>query len=181
MIRYSIAFCLCFVLHSWLRAELDSARVFPSSLRVWCQIPDAKIARERWSSGGLAGVSEKILQSVQWSQILKNTKIDNHIFLMSTGLQLNEILDALQGELAVGLFEEDGAQRWCLFLDARSEIVAVEILRSNLEKEFVKNGYTRVEKRFGDSYTYSWSQGEKCLLAYAIHVGLGHPTSIPHL
>ncbi|MFN7889408.1 MAG: hypothetical protein ACK5OC_03895 [Pirellula sp.] len=166
-----VVFAICMLSHCWLRAGSESARIFPVALDVWLQVPDVKTTKETMFGGVVGSVFEKISKSPQWSAVVKNLRINNSSSMDTTGFTITELaesVESMDGEFAFGLFTEQGDNKWCLFLEPKSEYVAIEILRSNLEKRFEKQGFHRVETRIGDCYLYTWSRGDNCLVAYTI-------------
>lgn len=160
---------LCFTFRSWTHAGFESARVFPASSKVWLQFPDGQVAKNALSDGSIKSLFDKVATSSQWTNLFRTMQLDNRSAYQLTGLTIVELMEMLEGELAFGLFEEDDTNKWCLFLEPKSEFVALEILRSNLEKKLIERGYTRVEKRIGECYSYSWSKDDQCFIAYTIH------------
>ena len=166
-----VVFAVCMLSHSWLRAGSESTRIFPVALDVWLQVPDVKTTKETMVGGVVGSVFEKASKSPQWSAVVKNLRIKNSSSMDTTGFSITELaesVESMDGEFAFGLFTEQGDNKWCLFLEPKSEYVAFEILRSNLEKRFEKQGFYRAETRIGDCYLYTWSRGDTCLVAYTI-------------
>lgn len=159
---------VCLLSHSSTLADFDSAKIFPASAKFWLQISDVRAVRDLMSGGLGESMYQKIVKSAQWSTVLRNLNLNDHSTYNLTGLRMVELIELLEGEVALGLFDEGEAKRWCFFLDPKSEYVALEILRSNLEKQFEKRGCIRVENRIGDCSLYSWSKDEDCFLTYVI-------------
>ncbi|XZE17870.1 hypothetical protein SH449x_003151 [Pirellulaceae bacterium SH449] len=166
--RLLIVWGVSLSLGSSLRAETQSADIFPASMDLWINIPDVRVVKDRLSGGNLDAAFRTILDSSQWKTAAKNLRLNDSTPLESTGLYLREIIDALEGELAWGIFQDQGVDRWCLFVDPRTEIVAIEILRSNMEKKLTQLGCVRIEKRVDDCDVYCWMKQENCVVAYTI-------------